>query len=454
MGKVSAEDIYRGVIEKLLKFKPDVEADLDHLIKDEPRFAHAYLAKAYLGLLTSESGPSESAVKVLSQLEQHVPQSRLAPDEVLHRNVISFWAKGCFREACNTMDVLLVEYPNDVLGLFCGHQLDFFLGDKGRLRDRIARSLPEWEEDDYVKGFLRGMLAFGLEENCWYDRAEQEGLHALDMHPDDVWALHAVVHVYEMCGQAERGLQFMEERAQYWEEGNFFNVHNFWHKALYLLDLGDLKQVLHIYDNRLHNQYSQGVALEMLDAASLLWRLLLMGRIETERFNQLADAWWAWLGEGSEDHPGYGRGAGKTIYVFNDCHAVMALVGAGRLDDARRVIHRIEDDLNSQTNVKVSNQEMIQLAGLPVARALLAFGEEDYQKVVEELLPVRYDIVRFGGSDAQRDAIERTLLEAAIRSRQWPIAKALANQRWILKASNYDNLIMRRLAGDRYTFGT
>ena len=72
---------------------------------------------------------------------------------------------------------------------------------------------------------------------------------------------------------------------------------------------------------------------------------------------------------------------------------------------------------------------MTATVGLPVCRSLVHFGAGQYQQAVGELLPIRTRIHEFGGSHAQRDAVERTLLEAAIRAGQLDLAGALVSER-------------------------
>ena len=59
---------------------------------------------------------------------------------------------------------------------------------------------------------------------------------------------------------------------------------------------------------------------------------------------------------------------------------------------------------------------MAREVGLPIVRAIEAFGREQYAEATELLMPVRYRAHLFGGSHAQRDVVHRTLLEAALRA--------------------------------------
>ena len=67
--------------------------------------------------------------------------------------------------------------------------------------------------------------------------------------------------------------------------------------------------------------------------------------------------------------------------------------------------------------------------GHPVTLALLAFGRGDYPETVSRLRAVREIAHRFGGSHAQRDVLDLTLIEAALRSGQAALAGALCAER-------------------------
>jgi hypothetical protein len=96
------------------------------------------------------------------------------------------------------------------------------------------------------------------------------------------------------------------------------------------------------------------------------------------------------------------------------------------------VIDRLSRDVVAGSPER-SNVMMTATVGLPASRAVLAFGEGRYGDVVSELAPIRATFQRFGGSHAQRDALQRTLLEAAIRGGQFDLARALVSERLSLR---------------------
>jgi hypothetical protein len=77
--------------------------------------------------------------------------------------------------------------------------------------------------------------------------------------------------------------------------------------------------------------------------------------------------------------------------------------------------------------------------GLPVFEALRAFDSGAHTRAVELLLPARFDLWRMGGSKAQRDLVDWTLTEAAVRGGVRDVALALANERLALRPESIPN---------------
>jgi 2'-5' RNA ligase len=160
------------------------------------------------------------------------------------------------------------------------------------------------------------------------------------------------------------------------------------------------------------------VALEMLDASAMLWRLTLRGVDVGSRWQALAQAWLPL--------------ADDALYSFNDVHATLAFVGAGDWSNAGRMISNLERAaLESGTNGMMARD-----VGLPLARAIAAFGRERYTEAVDLIAPIRANAHRFGGSHAQRDIVHLTLLESALRSGRSALATALAAERTSVKRTS------------------
>jgi hypothetical protein len=64
-----------------------------------------------------------------------------------------------------------------------------------------------------------------------------------------------------------------------------------------------------------------------------------------------------------------------------------------------------------------------------ICRALAAFADEDYAACVRELAPVLNEVVRIGGSHAQRELIEDTFLVALMRNGELLRARSLLDTR-------------------------
>lgn len=416
-GPPTAVDRYDAAVDHLLAYRNELLDAMTSLVDDEPDFPMGLVLAAYLSLTSTDAPDVAGAAELAGRLGTLTLNDR----EAAHRDAIDTWLAGDWHGTAGQLDALLVRWPADLLGLLVGHQLDFFLGDAANLRSRVGRSLTAIDPDHPHHGYLRGMFAFGLEESGNYQLAEHHGLAAVERNPDDVWAVHAVTHVYEMQGRIDDGIGFLRARQADWGDGNLFTVHNWWHLALYLLEAERRDEALAIYDRRIHHEQSAGVPLEMLDASALLWRLRLDDVDTGGRFAPLAEAWVT-------------RTAYEPWYAFNDLHAVMAFAGAGRLADARAVIARLERYV--AIAAASSNVSMTAEVGLPACRAVLAFAEGRHDAAVSLLAPIRTTLARFGGSHAQRDALQRTLVVSAIRDGRFDLARALLDERLAVRGTS------------------
>ncbi len=379
---------------------------LEAAIADSPTFVMAHVLKA--DMLSIGTSPGVAAMGAAAARAAH---NLPATDRERGHAAAAFClAKGQIAEAGRILEDVSIAHPLDGVALQAGQLTDFLRGDSRMLRDRIARALPSWSQQTPNYHAVLGMLAFGLEETGHYGRAEAAGREAVALEPRNAWAQHAVAHVMEMQDLRADGIGWMTRENTAWQADSLFAVHNWWHLALFHLGLGDTDAVLELYDGPIFGAGSI-MAFDLLDAAALLWRLKLEGAETGQRFADLAQA--------------YDRNGGAGLSAFDDVHAMMAYVGAGREASATALITALEAAAaGAGDNAMMSAQ-----VGLPVARALRALGQGRFAEAIEDLRAVRNRAHMFGGSHAQRDVIDLTLIAAARAAGETGLERALLSER-------------------------
>ena len=164
----------------------------------------------------------------------------------------------------------------------------------------------------------------------------------------------------------------------------------------------------------------------------MLWRVHLSGHDVGDRWVEVSETW--------------DRHADGRLYPFNDWHAVMAYLGAGRDGEVERILSAYRSNDADANEPAAWARDL----GLPLIEGFAAFWHGDYEAAVERLHPARFIVNRFGGSHAQRDVIDWTLTEAAVRGGLGAVAEALAHERLALKPHSPVNrgFLSRARAGD------
>ena len=330
--------------------------------------------------------------------------------EQTHLHALRVLLVGDWPGACAAWEALLLQHPRDALALQWAHLFDFYRGDATNLRQRGARVLPEWDVADALYPYVLGQYAFGLEECQLYAQAEETGRRALSGTAKVPWAIHAVAHVMEMQGRYTEGAAWMQHWHADWAVGNGFVGHLGWHHALFALEALDGATALQHFDAHLKADPAQ-ITLQRLDASALLWRLHLLGADVGPRWRELVAGW-----DLSAQAAGH--------YPFNDLHALLALIGADELARARdwialvdaQAIHPVARDI-----------------GLPLMRGMLDFAHGRFDAAIQTMYPLRALASRFGGSHAQRDLIDQTLIAAAAHGGDPAVGRALLNERRLAK---------------------
>jgi tetratricopeptide (TPR) repeat protein len=386
-------------------------------LKASPMLVMGYLGKAWPLSLANDPELAVSAQGLLERARDLPMNER----ERAHLAALSHAVKGHRASAVAILDRHLMGHPFDLVAHMAALQMDGHLGRFPWARDRSARALPRWSKAQQSFGIMQSFYAFGLEEAGEYARAENTARAAAELEPFGYWPHHCVSHVMEMMGRPKDGLAWMEEREPYWSsKDNLNRVHIWWHKSLFHIELGQYDTALQIYDGPLLATM-RPMSMSLCNGVALLWRLDMLGCELGDRWQRLAGKW-----EGHAD--------GK-LYVFPDIHAAMSELRAGRADAFERRLSMMRRSAASGTELGAIYRDI----GLPVVEGLTAFHNGAYAQVVEHLLPARFDLWKMGGSNAQRDIVDWTLAEAAVRAGQRDIALSLAHERLATRPESIPN---------------
>lgn len=396
----------------MLGYAPDPAGLTLALLRDAPDFimARCFLCGMYLVASDKrKQGPLAEEFAALKALS-----AKANPRELGHMQAIALWLRGDFYAASQAYADILNDYPRDMMALQFGHQTDFLLGHVSSTRDRPARMAGHWSEADQDYSFILGMQAFGLEECGHYPQAEAMALRCVTLNPRDTWGVHALAHCYEMQGKTEAGISFMENCEAMWSGKNYLSIHNRWHLGLYYVEECQFDRALAVHDAYMTVKPS-AVLMDAHDSTAMLWRLQLDGVDTGDRWEATAKI--------------YEPVVDQAYMCFTDMHAMFAFMATGRESHARNLLAALEANLDGPTSSSV----VIKAAGLPIVQGIYAFGHGDYERAKELLSGYRHNSHLFGGSIAQRDIINLTLLAAARRTGDQAMVDALIAERTLLR---------------------
>ena len=200
---------YERAVAGYLAQKRDTMDQLDSALDDDPEFVMAHCLRAYLlktafdpAFLPKARDSLEIAKKAAARATEREQRHVAAAELLLGEKSV---------EVLATLDGIAIDHPTDLMNLKLTQFLHFWRGDAANMRDVVGRALYAWDPTMPGYGFVLGMLSFGFEEGGEYEAAERVGREAVDLNPEDSWAVHAVAHTIEMEGPAYRRHRLAEE---------------------------------------------------------------------------------------------------------------------------------------------------------------------------------------------------------------------------------------------------
>ena len=252
---------------------------------------------------------------------------------------------------------------------------------------RVARTMDAVGEDPMLLGYL----AMTAQDRGDLDAAHRLATRSLELDPTGFAGGHPIAHVYFETADHANGLTWLDGWLPTTDQKAMFGRHLVWHAALHHLALGDGDGALARYP-RLRRLDGRRPA----DRRPVPAVALPAARPRTSRHRPRDPA---------RQRPGQAP-VGRRAVHFLGVHVALALATAGDADGLRRFAHNARgfDATGAATLLP-------DLAG-----GLAAFVEGDHAKAAEALLrfePYQWDV---GGSHAQREVFEDTLIHALVRA--------------------------------------
>ena len=402
-----------------LKFKEAIELD--------EGFALAHSSLAFW--LQQRARPDEA--KASSYLALTL-SSGVTRRELQQIKAIDLWINGKGPDSIALIKEHLGEFHRDGLLMRLAHRL-YMLGCSGAGSPDfppeylgLLKSVERYCIDDW--GFL-AEYAFAHHETGQLDKAFELAQRSLDMNPTNAVASHSMTHVHFERGDAASGEGFLGSWLQGFDAPATSYVHLSWHLALFELAQGKYQETLDRYENYIRPSVVAKSMAALNDSASLMWRLqMYAGKAPPKPWEEVLE-----IAAPVANRPGA---------AFRDAHAALAFAGSNCDEAMGKLTSRLR-------KAAADGNSFAKEVVLPLVLGIDAFGQGNYTESVRLMEPVFPQLVRIGGSHAQREVFEDTMLEAYIRAEQFEKAEDMLRRRLGQRESVRDTFWLGRVQSSK-----
>ena len=403
----AARDSYVDASERALTFYPGALAAYDNALAADPNFALAHAGKAQVLMREGNVADSRAALLIAKKLAVGLTER-----EASHIAIFDLGSKGETEAAIASVQNHLGMWPRDSLVISIAANPNGLIGGSGRLGQKrqiaeLMDSVAPHYGDDY---WFLSYHAMALSEDGRLAEARPKIERSLVLNPKNAHGAHGFAHVCYESGEPETARSFLLPRLANYPPDGFFYGHLSWHLSLVEIALGHWAEAQERYRDAIElGRHSGGPQQKMSDGCAFLWRSELAGHPRD------AKAWRLMYDYAGEALPRPGSGLADLHVIL--AHAVMG------------------DDVS----LEMRNRQIEELAAagrypsgsyLPVlARGFAAFERCDFAATIDALAPLAGQNERIGGSRAQHDLIEFTLLKAYLGARRLDEAKGLLSAR-------------------------
>ena len=387
-----ARDHYVLAQDALLSGTGDPIAAADAAIAIDSDFALAHAARARGLQLAGQFPESCEAGERAVALAKHAGQW-----EQQHVAITADLMNSRASAAFEKLKAHIADFPRDAVSLSSAagvFGLIGFSGRAGREPEQVAflEPLRVHYDNDW---WFDTAFAFALGESDAADDAIALIKSALDANPRSAHGAHTYMHVLIEAGKADPGSKWLDDWLSGYTSNELLFCHLWWHATLFQLHSGEFDLMWDTFRAHCLPDRSTCPPINLFtDGAAMLWRAQVAGA------GHDAESWQAVRTFGDRWFPRPG--------IFVDVHKALCLAA---LEEFTALDGYIESLRSANDDGKVR-------AGAVVPELAAAFGEfarGEWRACADRLDAVADNVVRIGGSRAQRRLVSET--QAAARSR-------------------------------------
>lgn len=388
-----ARDSYVDAIDRMLAADGQVDVTLAAALEADPDFALAHVAQARQHQLYGRGKEARASAETAVELA-----TAASAREQRHVDIISSLVSGQVPRSLELTHEHMAEHPRDAFALAPACGVFGSIGFSGRI-DREAEQLALLEPlathygDDW---WFQTVHAFALLEMGQWTRARQLVERSLEQRSNNSHGAHTLAHSLFESGDDDEAVSFMGDFLLDADRGSLMHCHNWWHYSELLMMTGEQDAAFQAFTENCLPGTSGSPSINVFtDSVAFLWRSELAGAPRNRELWEVVRDYY---------HEQFRR-----PIVFVDAH-----VG---------LMHAALGDTEALDACIVQLQELGEAGRLPagttaalLTQAYKAFEASDWSTAIDLFEPVIDQVVRIGGSRAQRDLQTNTLLAAYVNA--------------------------------------
>jgi tetratricopeptide (TPR) repeat protein len=404
----AAFERFQDGMDRLLAYGPGAEDCFAAALAADEHLALAHVGRALLAAVQGDGATARAAAGRARETSAGATRR-----ERQHAEAVNAFVAGETARGLALVDEHVAEFPRDAMLVNQASSAIALAGRSDREEHRVAfleRLAPAYGDD----WWFQSALAFTYHEVDRFEESRRLSEASLQQYPGNASAAHNLAHIAFETLDIDAGAAFLDEWMEGYDRRATFHCHLAWHQAMFALHEGRYAQALAIFERDILRSVNPRSA--MTDGTALLWRVRLDGAHAPLPWRSLADL---------------AAGVSRPGYLFGECHAALAYAACG--DEAG--LTKVMDGLRA---LDAKGNPIAGRVVLPLVQGTAAFATGDYTGALAHFEPVESEMHRIGGSHAQWELFEETMVACYLELARYDDALRLVRRRLARRASPRD----------------